>query len=78
MVAFFDPDGVIEREGLGMRVNTLEEMCEAVHTLTRDEAAWSRTSDRCRAYFRAHYAEEASLRPYLATIERLAGAGATR
>lgn len=78
VVAFFDPDGVIEREGLGMRVNTLEEMREAVHTLTRDEAAWSRTSDRCRAYFRAHYAEEASLRPYLATIERLAGAGATR
>ena len=42
VVAFFDPDGVIAREGLGATVRTADEMCEAVRRLTSDESAWKR------------------------------------
>ncbi len=70
VVAFFDPDGVIAREGLGAAVRTVEEMCEAVRRLSSDESQWRATRQRCLAFVERHYSEDAVLQPYLAAFHR--------
>jgi hypothetical protein len=39
VVSFFDPDGVIRREGLGYAAASLDEMASAAHRLTTDPQA---------------------------------------
>jgi glycosyltransferase involved in cell wall biosynthesis len=68
VVAFFDPDGVIAREGLGSAVSNLTEMREAVARLLQDPRHWSETSARCRRYMQVHYNEESIMAPYLRAI----------
>lgn len=68
VVAFFDPDGLIAREGLGAAVSSDEEMRAAVLRLAIDEPAWRETSERCKAYMRRHVDEGLILRPYLAAL----------
>jgi glycosyltransferase involved in cell wall biosynthesis len=70
VVAFFDPDGVIAREGLGVAVRTPEEMSEAVRRLTRDESGWQAAQQRCLAFIERHYSEDVVLQPYLETFRR--------
>ncbi len=70
VVAFFDPDGVIAREGLGATVRTPQEMCEAVRRLTSDESEWQATRQRCLAFIERHYSEDVVLQPYLQTFRR--------
>jgi glycosyltransferase involved in cell wall biosynthesis len=65
VVAFFDPDGVIAREGLGVTVRTPDEMREAVRRLTSDESEWQAARRRCLAFIERHYSEDAVLQPYL-------------
>ncbi len=51
VVATFDPDGIIQREGLGAAVSTLEQMRSAVRALLQGGAEqWQRISARCRQY----------------------------
>lgn len=64
VVAYFDPDDVIEREGLGVAVATPQEMHDAVASLARDPQAWAAASARCRAYVERHFAERRVLEPY--------------
>lgn len=71
VVAFFDPDGLIEREGLGCTVHSLDEMRAAVRELLGDPVRWSALSERCRAYMAREYSEENILRPYIAVISQL-------
>jgi glycosyltransferase involved in cell wall biosynthesis len=68
VVAFFDPDGVIAREGLGATVRTAQEMSEAVRRLTSDESEWKATRRRCLAFIERHYSEDVVLQPYLQTF----------
>jgi glycosyltransferase involved in cell wall biosynthesis len=70
VVAFFDPDGVIAREGLGVTVRTPDEMCEAVRRLTSDESEWQAARQRCLAFIERHYSEDVVLQPYLAAFHR--------
>ena len=70
VVAFFDPDGVIAREGLGATVRTAQEMCEAVRRLTSDESEWQAARQRCLAFIERHYSEDAVLQPYLEAFRR--------
>jgi glycosyltransferase involved in cell wall biosynthesis len=70
VVAFFDPDGVIAREGLGAAVRTPQEMSEAVRRLTRDESQWQAARQRCLAFIEQHYSEDKVLQPYLETFRR--------
>jgi glycosyltransferase involved in cell wall biosynthesis len=72
VVSFFDPDGVIQREGLGHAVASLDEMARAADRLTRDSQAWLEVSARCRAYIARRYDEEQILAPYLSAVERAA------
>ena len=69
VVAFFDPDGVIAREGLGIVPRSLPEMAEAVRRLCSDASLWRETGERCRAFMRTHYNEDTILAPYIRAIE---------
>jgi glycosyltransferase involved in cell wall biosynthesis len=69
VVAFFDPDGIIARHGLGIAVTTREQMVEAVQHLARDESAWRAARARCLAFSQQHFAEAAALRPYLRSFD---------
>ncbi|MFH1974646.1 MAG: glycosyltransferase family 4 protein [Pseudomonadota bacterium] len=68
VVAFFDPDGVIRREGLGMAVASLDEMHAAVENYLKDRALWESASARCRAYMSREFDEDTILAPYIRAI----------
>ncbi len=70
VVAFFDPDGVIAREGLGVTVRTADEMCEAVRRLTSNESEWQAARRRCLGFIDRHYSEDVVLQPYLEAFRR--------
>jgi glycosyltransferase involved in cell wall biosynthesis len=72
VVAFFDPDGLIAREGLGVAVRDMEEMRRAVKELTTNRERWLATSARCVAFMRRAFNEDRILEPYLDTFSRLA------
>jgi glycosyltransferase involved in cell wall biosynthesis len=74
VVAFFDPDGIIARHGLGAAVTTREQMVEAVQRLARDESAWRAAHARCLAFSQQHFAEAVALRPYLRSLDPAAAA----
>lgn len=73
VVAFFDPDGVIERNGLGCAVRSLDEMRNVVRQFNSDRALWLKTSERCKAYMAREYGEDRILAPYVDMIEVLCG-----
>jgi glycosyltransferase involved in cell wall biosynthesis len=70
VVAFFDPDRVIEREGLGAAVRTSDEMTAAVRRLTNDETEWRAARERCLAFIERHYSEDLILQPYLQSFRK--------
>ena len=59
VVAFFDPDGVIAREGLGRAVQNLAEMQTAVRELLANPDAWEAASRRCVQYVSARHGNDA-------------------
>jgi glycosyltransferase involved in cell wall biosynthesis len=71
VVTRFDPDGVVEREGLGVVVKSSARMAEAVGRLLSDTPAWRAASDRCRAFMAREFGEEKVLAPYLAAFEQV-------
>lgn len=72
VVAFFDPDNLIAREGLGRNVRTLAEMRHAILELVTNSDLWEATSARCKAFMAREYSEDRILPPYMETIDRLA------
>lgn len=64
VVAFFDPDGVIEREGLGRKVSSLDEMAESIDRYLVDSEALEAVGARCQAYMAEEYGEDHVLAPY--------------
>ncbi len=73
VVGFFDPDGLIAREGLGYAVDNLDDMRTAIRTLTADPAVWQQCSQRCLAFMAREFGTEQVLRPYLAAIAAVTG-----
>jgi glycosyltransferase involved in cell wall biosynthesis len=71
VVAFFDPDGLIARQGLGVAVRDMEEMRQAVRDLTTNRELWLAMSARCVAFMRREFNEDRILAPYLDTFRRL-------
>lgn len=65
VVAYFDPDGLIAREGLGVAVSTQEELIEAIRTLTTDATRWREASQRCRDFMKRRFSEDHVLEPYI-------------
>lgn len=75
VVALLDPDGVIERQGLGIAAKSPAELPLALARLLSDPTAWSEASARCRAYMGRHYGEDRILATYLDTFEQVMSAG---
>ena len=71
VIAFFDPDGLIAREGLGVAVRNMEEMRQAVKELISNRERWLAASERCVAFMRREYGDDRILAPYLETFRRL-------
>lgn len=72
VIAFFDPDGVIRRAGLGAAVGSLDAMAAQVRALLGAPTNWAETGARCVRYMQQRYAEEQVLAPYLATFAEAA------
>lgn len=75
VIAFFDPDGVIEREGLGYSPASLNEMAEVVSHLVNSPEEWNRMSLACKRYMSLNYHDDTILEPYLSVIEGQASSG---
>lgn len=69
VVAFFEPDGLITKEGLGYAVDSTRGMAQAVHRLLVDDAEWHAVSARCRRYMQEHHDDDLILGPYRDAIE---------
>jgi glycosyltransferase involved in cell wall biosynthesis len=76
VVTLIDPDGVIEREGLGVAAKSPAQIPDAVRALLKNAAAWKAASDRCRAFMAREYGEDKVLAAYLDTFENVARPGA--
>ena len=59
VVAFFDPDGVVAREGLGYAVRSIAEMRAAVVELLTNPARWTEMSNRCQRYVAERHGKSA-------------------
>ena len=70
VVAFFDPDGVIRREGLGYAVSDMNEMKSAVEKLMSDDNEWLKVSTRCRTYMDRQHGDDVVLMTYLSAIKQ--------
>jgi len=68
VVAFFDPDAVIARRGLGQAVESLDEMAAAVLSLARTPGAWVPASARSLDHMMEHHGEDLVLTPYLQAL----------
>jgi glycosyltransferase involved in cell wall biosynthesis len=69
VVAFFDPDDVIARHGLGVVVRTPEQMADAIRMLVQDDAAWEAARARCVSFIEREFAEDRILESYRRLIE---------
>lgn len=69
VVAFFDPDGLIAREGLGFVVASVEEMSKVINRILMDEKEWNLISDRCRRYMELNYGDDLILEPYIKAFD---------
>ncbi len=65
VAAFFDPDGVIAREGLGHAAKSMDDLATAVLRLSTDESEWQAASARCLAFMAREYPEDRILAPYV-------------
>lgn len=73
VVGYFDPDGLIAREGLGHAVDNIDDMRSAIRQLTSDPVAWQQCSARCLAFMEREFGTDKVLRPYLAAIANVTG-----
>jgi glycosyltransferase involved in cell wall biosynthesis len=71
VVTLIDPDGVIEREGLGIAARFAAEIPAAIRHLLSNAAAWRAASDRCRAFMAREHGEDRVLAAYLDTFEKV-------
>jgi glycosyltransferase involved in cell wall biosynthesis len=71
VVSLIDPDGVIEREGLGVAVSSAAQMPAAIRRVLGDPPAWRAASDRCRAFMAREYGEDKVLATYLEAFEQV-------
>jgi len=78
VVTLIDPDGVIEREGLGVAAGSAAQIPSAIGHLLSNPAAWKAASDRCRAFMAREYGEDRVLAPYLDTFENVMRMGTAK
>jgi glycosyltransferase involved in cell wall biosynthesis len=72
VVAFFDPDSIIQRKNLGVAATSLEEMEGSIAALHHSSLLWKQMSVRCKSYMAEMYGESSVLFPYLNTFQMVA------
>jgi glycosyltransferase involved in cell wall biosynthesis len=71
VVTLIDPDGVIERESLGVAARSSAQIGDAVEYLLGNPTARKAASERCAAFMAREYAEDKVLAAYLDTFEQV-------
>ena len=62
IISTVDPDGLIQRRGLGQVVSTVSDFVDALTTYTRDdEEIWAEHSSNARQYYLAHHSPNVAL-----------------
>ncbi|CAN5786075.1 glycosyltransferase family 4 protein [soil metagenome] len=74
LVAFFDPDSVIQRNRLGANPASMQDMVKSVHSLTASREEWERVSAQCRRFMDDNYGDDKVLEPYLEVMKAVPGA----
>jgi glycosyltransferase involved in cell wall biosynthesis len=69
VVSFFDPDGLIERRGLGRKCRDLDEMTAALDGLLRNDAARMDIGARARAFASSEFSARSIAARYLELLE---------
>jgi glycosyltransferase involved in cell wall biosynthesis len=77
VVTLIDPDGVIEREGLGIAARSSDDITGAIASLLADPPAWKAASERCRSFMAREYGEDKILAGYVNTFEEVMRMNAT-
>lgn len=73
VVAIFDPDSIIAREGLGRCVRNVDEMHAAVLHYLNNPDEWQQASQRCLDFMRTRFGEDTILAPYLDAMNGATG-----
>lgn len=76
VVTLIDPDGVIEREGLGVTADSPAQLPGIIASLLQSRRDWQDASDRCRRFMDREFGEDRILSVYLDTFEELMRPGA--
>ncbi len=71
VVAFFDPDGLIARKGLGHKASNLDEMAIAIRDFLSNTQNWELVSAQTREYAMAHYHPDRIAEQYETLFENL-------
>lgn len=69
-VSFFDPDGLVARHELGVRVESAEQMAAQIETLLGEPERLARISRDCGEFMRKRYDRESVLQPYLQAVSK--------
>jgi glycosyltransferase involved in cell wall biosynthesis len=77
-VSFVDSGARLEREPIGFRVESMDEMVAAVDKLASDGAARLQAGRRCAAYFESHHSPEHVVRLYERLFQNLFETGSDR
>lgn len=64
VVATYDPDGLIQRRGLGHVAKTPDELAAAARRLIEAQSEWAECSARCIQFMEERYKNETVLAPY--------------
>jgi len=71
VLTLIDPDGVIEREGLGAAARSPEQLPGIIGNLLQNPLQLRALSERCRRYMAREFGEDRILSTYLDTFERV-------
>ena len=69
-VSFFDPDGLVTRHELGVRVESAEQMASQIEALLGEPARLDRMSRDCGNFMRSRYDPESVLQPYVDEVSK--------
>ncbi|MDO8450787.1 MAG: glycosyltransferase family 4 protein [Rhodoferax sp.] len=64
VVATYDPDGLIQKRGLGVAVSTPAELAHVVRRLLSSPSEWLECSQRCIQFMEERYRNDIVLQPY--------------
>jgi glycosyltransferase involved in cell wall biosynthesis len=69
VVTTFDPDGIVDREGLGLVVSSSEQMIEAIQMLMSSPIKLEEISNRAKSFFDKHYSIDAVVPKFITILQ---------